>query len=309
MCTSCVDRLFTSGPAPCPVAGCHKTLRKRGFHTAFFGDLTIEREVDVRKRVGAIFNRREHEFETLRHWNDYLEQVEKLVFNIVYGAEADRKKAEQTLKEYSEANRQEILENERAEKEEEEEMRRKGRQEAQNLRIMRLAAAREDEEKKLEVERTKQSALDALARGDGDAVAITKRAQLEIARQTDRQPGAVSAEAGRKEQGLTILGLKRKALPVLEKPYDPFGGINLAPTRYVLQADYANEWLDGAKNNPQHMVGGYSMSEYCSRTMFEAFSGLGVIIADELANFGDNMGAKMTAVGTGAIRRETGGVF
>jgi CDK-activating kinase assembly factor MAT1 len=302
MCTSCVDRLFTSGPAPCPVAGCHKTLRKKGFHTAFFGDLTIEREVDVRKRVGAVFNRHEHEFETLRHWNDYLEKVEKLVFDIVYGTEADKKKAEQALKEYAESNRTEILENERVDREEDEEIKRKGRQDAQTLRIKRLAVAREEEEKRREVERTKQNALDALARGDGDAAKITRRAQMEIARKTERKSGEEPKETGRREQGLTILGLKRKVVPVLEKPYDPFDGIDLTPTRYILQDDYMNEWLDGAKNDLRHMVGGYSLQEYYSRTMFEAFSGLGVIIEDELANR-ENLGLKVVVAGAETGRK------
>jgi CDK-activating kinase assembly factor MAT1 len=284
-------------------------LRKKGFHTAFFGDLTIEREVDVRKRIGAVFNRREHEFETLLDWNNYLEKVEDLVFDIVYGTEADKKRAEQTLKEYAEANRTEILENERVEREEEDEIKRKGRQEAQTMRIKRLAAAREEEEKRRDVERTKQNALDALARGHGDATKITKRAQIEIARKTERRPGEESKETRRREQGLTILGLKRKVAPVPEKPYDSFGGIDLTPTRYVLQDDYVNEWLDGAKNDLRHMAGGYSLQEYYSRTMFEALSGLGVFVKEELANRGEGLGPKIVAPTADTSRKEVDDVF
>jgi CDK-activating kinase assembly factor MAT1 len=51
MCESCVDRIFSSGPAPCPVAGCHKTLRKNRFRKQTFEDINVEREVDIRKRV------------------------------------------------------------------------------------------------------------------------------------------------------------------------------------------------------------------------------------------------------------------
>ena len=50
----------------------------------------------------------------------------------------------------------------------------------------------------------------------------------------------------------------------------------------MVQDSYDNEWLDGAKKNVQHMAGGYSMHEYYARTMFEAFSGLGVFIEDEI---------------------------
>ncbi len=55
MCESCVDRIFSQGPAPCPVAGCARTLRKQRFRLPKFEDLQIEREVDVRRRVAAMY--------------------------------------------------------------------------------------------------------------------------------------------------------------------------------------------------------------------------------------------------------------
>jgi CDK-activating kinase assembly factor MAT1 len=54
MCTSCVDRIFSSGPAPCPVAGCARTLRKQRFRQQTFDDINIEREVDIRRRVAQV---------------------------------------------------------------------------------------------------------------------------------------------------------------------------------------------------------------------------------------------------------------
>lgn len=54
MCMSCVDRIFAHGPAPCPVAGCRKTLRKNKFRAPRFEDLALEREVDIRRRVSEV---------------------------------------------------------------------------------------------------------------------------------------------------------------------------------------------------------------------------------------------------------------
>jgi CDK-activating kinase assembly factor MAT1 len=51
MCESCVDRIFSHGPAPCPIAGCARTLRKAKFRRQTFEDLKVEREVDIRRRV------------------------------------------------------------------------------------------------------------------------------------------------------------------------------------------------------------------------------------------------------------------
>ena len=48
-CESCIDRLFTLGPAPCPI--CTKTLRKLAFTPQTFEDLGVEKEVAVRRRI------------------------------------------------------------------------------------------------------------------------------------------------------------------------------------------------------------------------------------------------------------------
>jgi CDK-activating kinase assembly factor MAT1 len=56
MCESCVDRIFSHGPAPCPIAGCARTLRKGKFREATFEDLKVEREVDIRRRVASMYD-------------------------------------------------------------------------------------------------------------------------------------------------------------------------------------------------------------------------------------------------------------
>lgn len=288
MCSTCVDRIFTSGPASCPVPHCGKTLRKRGFHKAFFADLTIEREVDVRKRVGAVFNRRQDEFETLLDWNNYLEEVEGLVFDIVEGDVKTRTKAEDKLKMYKEANRVVIEENTRVGLEEGELERRREKAEREAARQRRLAALREEEEEKADVLKTRQEVLDQLAHGDGDANAIATQGQKIILKKTSARRNLKDTQmqnnGSAMEPGLTIRGLKKKEAPVPEKPYDPFGGVDLTPSRYEVQDDYANEWLGNARNDSRHMAGGYSLKEYYARAMFEAFSGLGVFIEDEVGD-------------------------
>lgn len=54
MCQACVERIFSRGPARCPVAGCQKTLRKAKFRPQKFEDLRVEREVDIRTRIGKM---------------------------------------------------------------------------------------------------------------------------------------------------------------------------------------------------------------------------------------------------------------
>lgn len=233
----------------------------------------------MRKRVGAVFNRRQDEFETLLDWNNYLEMVEDVVFDIVEGGPKEKAAAEEKLKLYMEGNRREIEENLQAEKEYAEMERRARMQEAERARMRREKAAKEEREERREMERERRQILDRLAKGDEGAEVITREAQrLRLERKKD-----LESDDGEEERGLTIRGLKKRTAFVVEQPYDPFGGIDLTPGRFLVRKEYKNEWLDAAKSDTRHMAGGYSLPEYYARTMFEAFSGLGVFIEDEVA--------------------------
>jgi len=82
MCESCINRLYTHGAAPCPI--CKTILRKTYFVPQTFEDLYVEKEVQIRKKVGKYFNKRLEDFGgDLRQYNDYLEEVEELMFNLI----------------------------------------------------------------------------------------------------------------------------------------------------------------------------------------------------------------------------------
>ncbi|PQE15802.1 CDK-activating kinase assembly factor MAT1 protein [Rutstroemia sp. NJR-2017a BBW] len=228
MCSTCVDRIFTSGPAPCPVPHCARTLRKKGFHAAFFGDLKVEREVDIRRRVNEVFNRREDEFETLLDWNNYLQEVEDLVFDLVEGKGKVKADAEEKLRVYREGNKGDIEGRREASQREREMGKRKEMEEKERVRERRLAIVKEEAREKEELEAEKRNVLDKLASGEGDALEITRQAQKVILKKSSGRRG---------------LGGERERDPAF---------------------------------------GGYSLQEYYARTMFEAFSGLGVFIEDEV---------------------------
>ena len=76
MCESCIDRLFSLGPAACPECG--QIVRKPQFSAQTFQDLGVEEEVNVRKRVSKLFTRGPDDFKDLRAYNDYLEEFEEI---------------------------------------------------------------------------------------------------------------------------------------------------------------------------------------------------------------------------------------
>lgn len=51
-CESCLDRLFSLGPEPCPVCG--QTIRKNQFQPQMFENLEVQKEVAIRKRTAKM---------------------------------------------------------------------------------------------------------------------------------------------------------------------------------------------------------------------------------------------------------------
>lgn len=80
LCENCVNLLFVKGSGSCPT--CDLTLRRGNFRFQIFQDSFIEKEVDIRKKILKDFNKKEEDFDTLRDYNDYLEEVEKIIYNL-----------------------------------------------------------------------------------------------------------------------------------------------------------------------------------------------------------------------------------
>ncbi|KAL2671339.1 hypothetical protein Neosp_013921 [[Neocosmospora] mangrovei] len=287
MCKTCVERIFKDGPNQCPYAGCHKTLRLRGFKTAFFADLGVEREVDIRRRVAAVFNKVEEDFETLEDYNEYLEMVECLTSDIVSGNEEAKRKAEAQLSEWEAKHKADIERNRRLARESDEARQRRLAAEADEARQRRMDEHKAEMEEKANAKRFREEMLDSLQSAeDGRATETMNKILLKKRGQTKRD-GALGAAAG--AGGLSIRGLRDKKGPAHhvadDKPYDPYGGVRLTTQRVDLApeklAAYSNEWVEITRTKTEFKAGGYSPDEYLSRALFEAFSGLGVFVGEE----------------------------
>ncbi|KAI2620453.1 CDK-activating kinase assembly factor [Hypoxylon sp. NC1633] len=310
MCSNCVDNIFGKGPAQCPFATCGKTLRHRNFRSAFFGDLTVEREVDIRRRVQAVFNMTEDDFVTLRDYNDYLQQVEDLTFDLVNGDEPARHRAEQELLNYEQKHRDEIEKNKKRGREAETQRRQRDAADAEAARKRRLEELAEEQRARAEEATINAEVMEALARGESGSAAeiqarivANKRARVaEIAgstfssvlnaantsANTNSSLNLEGATGSSSDRGglLSIRGLRDRNAADADAdtgPYDAFAGLDMRPTRYELHQRYDNPWLEDARTRDDHRVPGYSTTEYVARALFEAFAGLGVVVGDEKA--------------------------
>lgn len=103
LCVNCVNLLFAKGSGNCPT--CNVPLRRINFRYQYFQDATVEKEVEIRKRILKDFCKKEEDFATLRAYNDYLEEVEEIIQNLTHevNVEATKRKIEQYKKENSES--------------------------------------------------------------------------------------------------------------------------------------------------------------------------------------------------------------
>jgi CDK-activating kinase assembly factor MAT1 len=290
MCESCVDRIFAHGPAQCPIPGCKRTLRMLRFREQTFEDIRVEREVDIRKRVALVFNKREEDFETLRAYNDYLNDVEDITFNLVEGIDVNE--TNERLESYRTKHADEIATNQHIAKEEKTSLKAQNKQERQQARMRREAALREEEDERREVAESRRDMLNRLATGNEDAETIAKEGQqVQLKKRLDRQAAAekqrrLQAASDNKTNGssnLVIKGLKSRKAPEPEAPIDPFGGLRMDGHQYYkLQDDYSWSVIQSPRNDKVVCAGGYDiMEQFGRRALCEAFAGLGVFVADE----------------------------
>ena len=299
MCESCVDRIFSTGPAPCPVAGCRRTLRKARFRRQTFEDLQIEKEVDIRRRVATTFNRRREEFEDLLSYNNYLEEVETLTFNLVYSLDVDTTEAK--LKAYASQNAPVISRNAALERQESANTEATFKLQKEEARLRRQGAKQEDLDEQRDRVESRREILDQIAAG-GDPDQVAREAQQKVvlkkstARRNNNNAAGKPAQqtAGRSVDApppplFEIQGLKPILAPEPEKPYSPFGDLEFVHEYYnTLPPDttgkyyYEHPWLEQARTDPVFTTGGYDVCEYTARAMQEAFAGLGVFVEDEV---------------------------
>lgn len=281
MCESCVDRIFSVGPAPCPYVGCGKTLRKGRFKTQVFDDLKVEREVDVRQRVVKIFNRREDAFDTEAEYNDYLEEIESLIFAIAQGSEAERDEAEQRVSEYDKLHKQEIIQNALQQKQDDVYAEEQAASDAEHQRRLRLLAIElQQQEAELAAQQEKET-IEALEAGKSGEEAVREsreRAQLR-AEQLRQQ---FELELSRPRRAIVRKGTAAAHAKAARTPFTPFVGDR--QTEYLF--DQADEYLDPTMeraNDPAVRAGGFTAALAQQEALKLAFMSLDIDIQAEKA--------------------------
>ncbi|KAG6333984.1 hypothetical protein ID866_5107 [Astraeus odoratus] len=188
MCESCIDRLFTLGPAPCPM--CQKILRKLAFTPQTFEDLTVEKEVAVRRRIAKEFNKRREDFPDLRSYNDYLEEVEDVTFNLIH--EINIPETEARIEAYRRENAALIELNVRRDEQYAQELREQEEQDRIEREQRALEARRQEELERVEKEKGRREIIDRLETSTKDAAKVIAKSRAEASKRAASRAAATT---------------------------------------------------------------------------------------------------------------------
>ena len=109
LCESCVATMFShAAGVRCPAPGCGAPVSRTDYRKPTFADGSIDRDVYVRSRVLGVYNKRRLHFETLLAYNNYLEEVEDLVFGLTHGSPGDVARIQEELDAYAKKHAREI---------------------------------------------------------------------------------------------------------------------------------------------------------------------------------------------------------
>ncbi|KAF9262201.1 CDK-activating kinase assembly factor [Marasmius fiardii PR-910] len=302
MCESCIDRLFTLGPAPCPI--CQKVLRKLAFSPQTFEDLGVEKEVAVRRRLAKEFNKRREDFDDLRSYNDYLEEVEDIAFNLIHNINVSETEAR--IATYKAANAALTALNLQREEayalalKEQEELDRKERE----ARAAQLA--QEEQLEREEREREQREIIDKLESSQKDAREVVAKSRANAAKRLAAVTGAG------KPSGLAAMGFgfgadyakllktrttgKKVSSLIPDEPHIPLQDDWYAyDDLFVLKEVYNDVVSEAVRKDREGIMraGGYMVEEAWQRALRSAVAGLDIAPLEGLPEEGS---AELTGI-------------
>ncbi|XP_077394694.1 CDK-activating kinase assembly factor MAT1 [Festucalex cinctus] len=277
LCENCVEMLFVRGSSNC--VQCDTPLRKSNFRVQLFEDPTVDKEVDIRKKVLKIYNKRDGDFPSLRDYNDYLEKVEDIVFNLTNNVDVEETKLR--MEQYQRENREIIHKNKAKLTREQEELEELLLLEQQGNEQRRLDVLQEEQRQLLAKKKNKQALLDELEKSQLPAYLLfanhkARVSQLETEiKQQKHVVKATNHFSTGIQMGQTV---SLQAVPKLEEAlyqYKPLQIETFGPPVPELEQLGRLGYLNHVRASlPQDSAGGYSSALACHRAIQDAFSGL-----------------------------------
>ncbi|XP_071383880.1 CDK-activating kinase assembly factor MAT1 isoform X1 [Centroberyx affinis] len=277
LCENCVEMLFVRGSGNC--VQCDTPLRKSNFRVQLFEDPAVDKEVEIRKKVLKIYNKRDFDFPSLRDYNDYLEQVEDIVYNLTNNVDVENTK--QRMEQYQRENRDVIQRNKAKLTREQEELEELLLLEQQGNEQRRLDTLQEEKRQLQAKRKNKQALLDELERSQLPATILLaqhkdRAAQLETQIEKQKQsvkPATVFSTGILMGQTVSLQPVARIEEALYQ--YRPLQIETYGPPVPELDQLGRHGYLNHVRAAmPQDTAGGYTSGLACHRAIQDAFSGM-----------------------------------
>lgn len=142
-------------------------LRRNGFKLQQFEDASIDVEVETRKRILLDYNKTEEDFNTLDEYNDYLVEVEDIIYNLIRNINVNETK--ERIEQYKRENKDIIMRNRMKSKREEQALEELIEEEKMHSQYKRDEVLRDEAEQRSKKLRVDAELIDSLARSNSNA--------------------------------------------------------------------------------------------------------------------------------------------
>ncbi|XP_055324290.1 CDK-activating kinase assembly factor MAT1 isoform X2 [Sitodiplosis mosellana] len=277
LCESCVELLFVKGSGSCPE--CDVPLRRNNFRVQMFENPMVEKEVDIRRRILRDYNKKEEDFATTREYDDYLEEIETIIYNLCNNI--DIINTNKRIEQYKRENREVINKNKtrlgREEYELELELERE-KEEDDQRRIERETIENEAKKKKL---KEKEALIDELMFSYEDASSIVKgyAENVEKLREEEKTLPVIKKQSefstgvkfGQQSHFLPVPKIEEGPLFSYEQPVMVVDG-PIAPDMIEIECKGYTRHVRAEA--PPERAGGFKCALACQRALQEAMQGL-----------------------------------
>lgn len=275
LCESCVDLLFIKGSGTCPECG--TSLRRNNFRLQLFEDAYVEKEVDIRKRILKDFNKKEDDFSSLREYNDYLEQLETIIYNLTNNVDVETTK--KMVDQYKKENKESIQKNRSKLSRDEEYLEQLIAEEEKEAKMRHEVDLIEEMNEKNKKKKNKEALIDELMFSDLPASAILAEHNISTAHQKTAE--SAKQTVSKFSSGATF-GFNKNGgtLPLPsdvgeEFVYSPLELDILGPPAPSEDEVIIDGYLQNIRGpSDSDRAGGYDSKLACQRALTEAMCGL-----------------------------------
>jgi len=274
LCETCVDLLFVKGSGACPE--CATPLRRSNFRLQIFEDPVVEKEIDIRRKVLRDFNKKEDDFASLREYNDYLETIETIVFNLANNTEVETTK--KMIDQYKKDNKEQIRKNHSKMSKDDVLLDKLIEEEQHNATLRKMVDLEQVKREKAAKKKNQQSLIDDLMFSERSAQDIINSHKQSIQEEKEEEMEARATTAFstgiRIGQHTDSLSLPTQELGQMYH-YVPLIMEWMGPEPPSLDDIYSDGYLNNIRTaTDQERAGGFSSSTACHRALQDALCGL-----------------------------------